>query len=74
MGPLALVITWCPHDEQGHAVEHPDALVAFFAIGFSRVFAGEQVAIEEPFQIGKVNTMILQIRPTLALVPSVHAG
>jgi hypothetical protein len=37
MGHLALVVAWRLHYEQGHVVEHPDALIAFFAIGFSCV-------------------------------------
>lgn len=74
MGHLTLIVEWRPHDEQGHAVEHPDALVTFFAVGFSRILTGEQVAVEEPLQIGKVNAMILQIPPPLTLVPGVHVG
>jgi hypothetical protein len=74
MGHLALVVAWRSHYEQGYAVKHSDALVAFFAIGFSCVLTGEQVAVEESLQIGKVNAMILQISPTLTLVPGVHAG
>src|SRR2546428_552601 len=30
MGPLALVVVRCPHDEQRYAVEHPNALGACF--------------------------------------------
>lgn len=74
MDHLTLIVVWRPHDEQGHAVEHPDALVAFFAVGFSRVLTGEQVAVEESLQIGKVNAMILQIPSPLPLVPGVHVG
>lgn len=74
MGPLTFRVLRCPHDEHRHAVEHSHALVAFFAIGFTCVLTGEQISIEESFQIGKVNTVILQIRPTLALVLRVHMG
>ena len=52
--------------------KHPDALVTFFATGFTCILAGEQVAVEETLQIGKVNAMILQISPPLALVSGVH--
>src|SRR5262245_52865293 len=74
MGHLTLIVVWRPHNEQRHAVEHPDTLVSFFAVGFSRVLTGEQVAVEEPLQIGKVNAMILQIPSPLLLVPGVHVG
>jgi len=74
MGHLTLIIKWRPHDKQGHAIKHPDALVTCFTIGFTCVLAGEQVAVEKPLQIGKVNAMILQIPPPLTLVPGVHVG
>jgi hypothetical protein len=45
VGHVALVVAWRPHYEQGHAVEHPDALLALFAIGFALVLAGEQITL-----------------------------
>lgn len=74
MSPFTFIVLRCPHDEQRYAMKHANALVAFFAIGFTCVFAGEQVTIEESFQISKVDTMIFQIRSPLALVPRVYVG
>jgi hypothetical protein len=36
------------------------------------VLSGEQVAVEKPFEIRKVDTVILQVHAALPLVPGIH--
>jgi hypothetical protein len=72
MGTITLIAPRSPHDEQRNTVEHADTLVATLAICVSFVLSSEQVAIEKPFQIRKVNSVYLDIRATLPLIPGVH--
>jgi len=72
VGDVALFTTWRPHHEQGHAIEHTDALQAQFTIGMAHIFAREQIAVKKTIKIGKINPVIGQILCPLALIPCVH--
>ena len=69
MGDIAIIAARSPHDEQGDAIEHPDALKPLFKIGFPFVFTSQQIAVKKFFQTGKVDAVVLEIFRLFRLIP-----
>ena len=61
-----------PHYEQDDAVENPKTLMPRLPVGHTVVFARQQVAIKELFQVGKINPVLPQIETALRFVPNAH--
>jgi len=63
-----------PHDKKGDAVDHSDALKSAFVVCLSFVFASQEVAIKERFQIGEVDSMLIKIDLPLRFIPRDHTS
>ena len=73
MGLVSCLAAWGPYDEQKDTLDDSDTLEPGFSIGFSDVFAGQEVTVKESFQVSKVDAVNVEIVRPLGFVPSDHA-
>ncbi len=70
MGPF--VVARRPDNEQHFSRVPANALEAQLAIGFARIFAGQQVTLKETRQRGQINAVLGNVRLTLGFVEGDH--
>ena len=73
MGSIAVFASGRPHYEQRHVVYDPDSLITLLTVGVTLVLSGEQIAVKKPFEIRKVDAVMLQVDAALPFVPGNHA-
>ena len=74
MGDIILFATRCPNNNQRNTIENANALISILAVGAALILSGEQISIEEPFQVREIDAVIFDICATLPLVPCVHVS
>ena len=70
MGPF--IVARRPDNEQHFFRVLVNTLKAQLAIGFARIFAGQQVTIKETRQRRQINAVLDNVRPALGFVVSDH--
>ncbi len=68
-----VVTSRSPDQEDDSTHPHSEALQPQFTVDLSRVFHRDHRVVEDRFQIGKINLVLLEVRSTLWLVPGDHA-
>jgi len=63
-----------PGDEQEDTVDHSNALEAALSIYFSDIFTGQKIAVKERLQVGKVDSVVIEIDLPLGFVPGDHTS
>ena len=68
-----VVTSRSPDQEDDATHPHSEALQPQFTVDLSRVFHRDHRVVENRFQIGKIDLVLLKVGSTFSLVPGDHA-
>jgi len=68
-----VVTSRSPDQEDDSTHPHSEALQPQFTVGLSKVFHRDHRVVENRFQIGKIDLVLLEVGSTFWLVPGDHA-